>query len=121
MPLRVLQWCVCITGRKQPSFTIEHGKKTALVGSSGSGKSTITKLLLKYYVPENGKITIDEMNIREISAQYLRENISLVPQNIQLFSKSIFENVAMVKPNATEKEVAEALRLAKHECGIIRF
>ena len=94
------------------SFTIEHGKKTALVGSSGSGKSTITKLLLKYYVPENGKITIDGMNIREISAQYLRENISLVPQNIQLFSKSIFENVAMVKPNATEKEVAEALILA---------
>ena len=94
------------------SFTIEKGKKTALVGASGSGKSTIVKLLLKYYEPEHGRIRIGGKDITEVSAKYLRENISLVPQNIQLFSKSIYENVAMVKPDATQSEVARALAMA---------
>ena len=94
------------------SFTIERGKKTALVGASGSGKSTIVKLLLKYYEPEHGRIKIGGKDIAEVSAKYLRENISLVPQNIQLFSKSIYENVAMVKPNASQSEVAKALAMA---------
>jgi ATP-binding cassette subfamily B protein len=94
------------------SFTIEHGKKTALVGASGSGKSTIVKLLLKYYEPEHGRIRIGGKDITEVSAKYLRENISIVPQNIQLFSKSIYENVAMVKPDATQSEVAKALAMA---------
>lgn len=94
------------------SFTIERGKKTALVGASGSGKSTTVKLLLKYYEPESGRIKIGGKDITEVSAKYLRENISLVPQNIQLFSKSIYENVAMVKPEATQKEVAVALAMA---------
>ena len=94
------------------SFTIERGKKTALVGSSGSGKSTIVKLLLKYYDIEKGKIKISEKDISEVSARYLRENISLVPQNIQLFSKSIYENIAMVKPNASKSDVARALVMA---------
>lgn len=94
------------------NFTIEHGKKTALVGASGSGKSTIVKLLLKYYEAEQGRIKIGGKDICEVSAGYLRENISLVPQNIQLFSKSIYENVAMVKPYASKSEVARALAMA---------
>lgn len=94
------------------SFTIENGKKTALVGASGSGKSTIVKLLLKYYEPEHGRIKIGGKDISEVSARFLRENISLVPQNIQLFSKSIYENVAMVKPDASQSEVARALAMA---------
>ena len=94
------------------SFTIDHGKKTALVGASGSGKSTIVKLLLKYYEAEQGRIKIGGKDICEVSAGYLRENISLVPQNIQLFSKSIYENVAMVKPYASKSEVARALAMA---------
>jgi len=94
------------------SFCIERGKKTALVGASGSGKSTIVKLLLKYYEPESGRIKIGGKDITEVSAKYLRENISLVPQNIQLFSKSIYENVVIVKPEASQKEVAKALAMA---------
>ena len=73
---------------------------------------TIVKLLLKYYEPEHGRIKIGGKDIAEVSAKYLRENISLVPQNIQLFSKSIYENVAMVKPNASQSEVAKALAMA---------
>lgn len=94
------------------SFTIESRKKTALVGASGSGKSTVVKLLLKYYEPEHGRIKIGGKDISEVSSKYLRENISLVPQNIQLFSKSIYENVAMVKPDASQSEMARALVMA---------
>lgn len=94
------------------NFTIEHGKKTAIIGASGSGKSTIIKLLLKYYEIEKGNIFIGGENISNISSNYIRKNISLVPQNIHLFSKSIYENVAMVKPEATEANVAKALAMA---------
>lgn len=94
------------------SLNIKRGQKTALVGTSGSGKSTIVNLLLGYYEPESGKIKIGNTDIREIDIHDLRENISLVPQNIQLFSKSIIENVAMVKRNATESEVLQALDMA---------
>lgn len=94
------------------NFTIEHGKKTAIIGASGSGKSTIVKLLLKYYEVEKGNIFIGGEDISDISSEYIRKNISLVPQNIHLFSKSIYENVAMVKPEATESNVARALAMA---------
>ncbi len=94
------------------NFTIEHGKKTAIIGASGSGKSTIVKLLLKYYEVEKGRILIGGEDISDISSEYIRKNISLVPQNIHLFSKSIYENVAMVRPDATESNVAQALAMA---------
>lgn len=94
------------------SFTIEQGSKVALVGSSGSGKSTIAKLLLKYYDFEDGEIHINGINIREIDSHSLRENISYVPQKIELFSKSVYDNIRIVKLNATEEEVIEAAKLA---------
>ena len=76
------------------SFIIEKGQKVALVGASGSGKSTIAKLLLKYYEPEAGDITIDGMDILEYKNDDIRHAISYVPQNIELFSKSIYDNIA---------------------------
>lgn len=94
------------------SFTIKHNEKTAIVGASGSGKSTIVKLLLKYYKAEKGNIKINGNEISNISAKHIRESISFVPQNIQLFSKSIYENIAMVKPNSTRTEITNALLLA---------
>ena len=67
------------------SFTIKKGQKVALVGASGSGKSTIAKLLLKYYEPESGDITIDGVDINEYQNSSIRRAISYVPQNIELF------------------------------------
>jgi ATP-binding cassette subfamily B protein len=104
-------------GQRQPalknvSFSIPKGKKVALVGSSGSGKSTITKLLLKYYEVEDGEITIDGVNLSEYSNDSVRRAVSYVPQTIELFSKSIFDNIRISKPNATMEEVKEAAKKA---------
>ena len=97
---------------KDVSFTIPKGKKVALVGASGSGKSTIAKLLLKYYTPEQGEILIDGVDIQEIENASLRKAISYVPQNIELFSKSIYDNIRISRQNATLEEVREAAKAA---------
>lgn len=97
---------------KDISFIIPKGKKVALVGASGSGKSTIAKLLLKYYEVEEGEITIDGVDIAEYSNTSLRRGISYVPQNIELFSKSIYDNIRISKQTATLDEVKEAAKAA---------
>ena len=94
------------------SFTIPKGKKVALVGASGSGKSTIAKLMLKYYEPEEGEITIDGVDIKDYKNDSLRRVISYVPQNIELFSKSIFENIRVSRQNSTLEEVKAAAKAA---------
>lgn len=94
------------------SLCIPEGKKTAIVGSSGSGKSTLAKLLLKYYEAETGEILVDGLNIKKISNLSLRKKISYVPQRIELFSKSIFDNIRVSKMDASLDDVIEAARLA---------
>ncbi len=94
------------------SFTIPKGKKVALVGASGSGKSTMAKLLLKYYEPQGGEITIDGVDIQEYRNDSLRRAISYVPQNIELFSKSIYDNIRVSRQSATLEEVKEAAKAA---------
>lgn len=94
------------------SFTIPKGKKVALVGSSGSGKSTIAKILLKYYEVEEGEITIDGVDITEYSNDSYRRGVSYVPQNIELFSKSIYDNIRVSKQNASLEDVKEAAKVA---------
>lgn len=94
------------------SFTIPKGKKVAMVGASGSGKSTIAKLMLKYYEPEEGEITIDGVDIKDYKNDSLRRVISYVPQNIELFSKSIFENIRVSRQNSTLEEVKAAAKAA---------
>lgn len=94
------------------SFSIPKGKKVALVGGSGSGKSTIAKLLLKYYEPETGDILIDGMDINEFSNNSVRKAVSYVPQTIELFSKSIYDNIRVAKMNSTLDEVKQAAKEA---------
>ena len=94
------------------SFTIEKGQKVALVGASGSGKSTIAKLLLNYYEPQSGDITIDGMDISEYRNDDIRRAVSYVPQNIELFSKSIYDNIRVTRQSATLDEVREAAKAA---------
>ena len=94
------------------SFTIPAGKKVALVGSSGSGKSTITKLLLKYYEPEEGEIDFNGVNLAEYTHDSVRRAIAYVPQNIELFSKTIYDNIRISRMDATMEEVKEAAKKA---------
>jgi len=94
------------------SFTIPKGKKVALVGESGSGKSTIAKLLLKYYEPETGEILINGADISEYENESLRKAVSYVPQTIELFSKSIYDNIRVSKMNSTLEEVKQAAKEA---------
>ena len=95
---------------KNISFKIPKGKKVALVGESGSGKSTIAKLLLKYYEPENGEILLDGIDINEYDNESVRRTISYVPQTIELFSKSIYDNIRVSKMNSTLEEVKQAAK-----------
>ena len=91
---------------------IEPGQSVGLVGISGSGKSTLTKLLLRFDDVNKGAICIDGQDIRDVTQQSLREAIAYVPQESSLFHRSIFENIAYGRPEATDEEVYEAARLA---------
>lgn len=93
---------------KDVSIKIPKGKKVALVGESGSGKTTISKLILKYYTPEEGKINVNGYNIEELDLYNLRQNISYVPQNVELFSGSIKDNITLGRPNASYEEIKAA-------------
>ena len=97
---------------KDVSFEIPKGKKVAIVGASGSGKSTIAKLLLRYYDIETGDITINGKKICEYDCQKLRSAISYMPQNVELFSKSIYDNIRIVNLNASIEDVKNAAKKA---------
>lgn len=89
---------------------IEPGEFLAIVGPSGMGKSTLGQLLVRYYDPEQGRVLLDGTDIRELDERWLREQIILVPQDSSLFTRSIDENVRYGAEDATDAELAEALR-----------
>ena len=93
-------------------FVIRPGEKVALVGKSGSGKSTIINLLLRFYSPDNGRITIDGLLTDEYPLTAYRKNIGVVPQEVILFGGTIAENIRYGKPGASDLEVLEAARKA---------
>jgi ATP-binding cassette subfamily B protein len=94
------------------SLTIPAGQKIAIVGSSGAGKTTFVRLLMRLFNLPSGKITIDGIDIKNISQENLREKISFVPQDPVLFHRTLMENIRYGKRDATDEEVLKASSLA---------
>ena len=94
------------------SLDIKPGEKIGLVGASGSGKTTLTKLLLRFADIDSGKITIDGQDISEVTQASLRTKIAYVPQEPLLFHRSVRENIAYGRPDATDAEIEEAAKKA---------
>lgn len=103
------------------SLVIGDGEKVGLVGPSGAGKTTVTKLLLRFADPQAGEITIDGQDIRNIRQDELRSHIAYVPQDPLLFHRSIRENIAYGKPDATDEEVVAAAKKAEAHDFITRL
>jgi len=97
---------------KDLNFQVEPGEKVALVGQSGSGKSTIINLLLRFYAVEQGAIKVDGKSIQEFNLTAYRRNLGIVPQEVILFGGTIRENISYGKPAATFEEVEDAARQA---------
>jgi ATP-binding cassette subfamily B protein len=87
---------------------VPAGTTVALVGHTGAGKSTIAKLLARFYDPREGRITIDEHDLREVTQQSLRRQLGVVPQEGFLFAGSVRDNIAFAKPEATDDEITAA-------------
>ena len=103
------------------SFTVEKGKTTALVGHSGCGKSTIINLLLRFYEPTSGAITLDGKPLSAYNIQWLRQRIGLVAQQPTLLPGTIRENIALGKANCTNKEIVAAAKSANAHDFIMGF
>ena len=97
---------------KNVSLNLLGGKMTALVGHSGSGKSTILNMVPRIYIPNSGNIKIDEQDISEINLSSLRKEISIVDQNTTLFDDTVMNNIRYAKPDATDEEVYKAANSA---------
>jgi ABC-type multidrug transport system fused ATPase/permease subunit len=97
---------------KSVTFSINSGETIALVGSSGSGKTTIASLLLRFYDVQKGEIKIGGHNIQDLPLTLLREKIALVPQEVLLFAGTIKENIAYGKPGASNEEIISAAKKA---------
>ncbi len=100
---------------KNISLKFTGGKMTALVGHSGSGKSTLLNMIPRIYMPNSGKIEIDNQDIGKISLASLRKEMSIVDQNTTLFDDTVFNNIKYARPEATDKEIFEASKLAMCE------
>lgn len=101
---------------KEFSLNLKKGQTIALVGQSGSGKTTVANLLNRFYDVQQGTICIDGMDIKELTAQSLRKLIGVVTQDSILFNDSVINNLLIGKANATEEEVIKAAKIANaHE------
>ena len=94
------------------SFDVAPGRKVAVVGASGAGKSTLVKLLFRFYDPTAGRILIDGQDIAGVTRASLRQAIGIVPQDTVLFNDTLLENLRYGKPDASDEEVADAVRMA---------
>jgi len=103
------------------SFMLAPGQTLALVGQTGAGKSTVAKLINRIYDADRGAITIDGIDVRDWNLETLRRQISIIEQDIFLFSRSIAENIAFGKPGASQTEIEAAARAAQAHDFIMSF
>lgn len=103
------------------SFTCKPGMMVALVGPTGVGKTTMTQLISRFYEPQSGSIYLDGKNIRDITLESLRQNISPVLQDTFLFNGTIEENIAYARPSATHAEIEEAAKAANIHQDILNM
>ena len=97
------------------SLSIQKGSTTAIVGSTGSGKSTLIKLLLRLYDVDSGQIMFDDADIKDLEVHSLRKNIGLVSQDIFLFEGTVFDNIGYGNLDATEEEIWQAAKLSESD------
>ena len=103
---------------KQINFDIKGSTMAAFVGHSGAGKSTIINLLPRFYDPQNGSIEIDKQNIKDVSLNSLRKNLSLVSQDVILFDDTVKNNIAYARPDASDEEITKACKFAASDMFI---
>ena len=103
------------------NLKIPKNKKTALVGHSGSGKTTLVKLLYRFYDIDKGEVLIDDINIKDVRQECLREEMSIVPQEAVLFDDTIYNNIAFSAPKAKKEEITKAIKFAQLDKIIENF
>jgi len=106
---------------KNVSFRVPAGKTLGIVGQTGAGKSTLANLITRLYDPDEGRVTIDGIDVKELSFACLRKNIAIVSQETYLFNGSILDNIRYAKPDATYEEVLAAAKTAHAHDFIIKF
>ena len=95
------------------SFKVKPGERVAIIGPTGSGKSTVLWLVARFYDPQRGRVLLDGRDLRDYDPVFLRRNLAIVPQEPILFSATVRENIAFGRPEATQEEVEEAARIAQ--------
>jgi ATP-binding cassette subfamily B protein len=106
---------------REISFHVRPGKTVAIVGQTGSGKSTITKLVNRIYDADAGRVLVDGVDVRDWDLASLRSQISVIEQDIFLFSRTIADNIRFGKPDATQEEIEDAARKAQAHDFIMEF
>lgn len=106
---------------KDCTFTLQPGRKVAIVGRSGSGKSTVLRLLFRFYDVEKGRITIDGIDVRDLELESLRRAIGMVPQDTPLFNDTIEANIRYGRIDATRQEVEDVAKRARIHDTILHF
>lgn len=102
------------------SFTVEPGETVAIIGATGSGKTSLVQLIPRFYDVSAGTVRVDDVDVRDFARQDLRQRIGIVQQKAELFSRSIAENIRWGRPEADDEAVAEAARIAQAKDFILR-